>query len=118
MCDIFVTRTLIMKFIYGCIDFMKTDLLKGLTEEQIAKVKACRGSKDLLQLAQDEGVELTDEQLAAVNGGGCDSDPTSSRKCPSCGTKVDGKFIKRKSYKGRLFRYTCPNCGNVWEDYD
>ena len=28
---------------------------------------------DLLQLAKDEGVELTDEQLNAISGGGCES---------------------------------------------
>ena len=50
---------------------MKQELLKGLTEEQIAKVKACDNNADLLQLAKDEGVELTREQLAAISGGSC-----------------------------------------------
>lgn len=49
---------------------MKQELLKGLTKEQIAKA---------------EGVELTEEQLAAVSGG-CSS--TDTRKvCPNCGSK-------------------------------
>ena len=52
---------------------MKAELLKGLTEDQIAKVKACDNASDLLQLAKDEGVELNDEQLAAVSGGACSS---------------------------------------------
>jgi bacteriocin-like protein len=52
---------------------MKAELLKGLTEDQIAKVKACDNASDLLQLAKDEGVELNDEQLAAVSGGVCSS---------------------------------------------
>ena len=52
---------------------MKKELLKGLSEEQIAKVKACENKGDLLQLAKDEGVELTDEQLQAVSGGACSS---------------------------------------------
>jgi len=52
---------------------MRKDLLKGLTEEQIAKVKECDDVNDLLQLAKDEGVELNDEQLAAINGGACSS---------------------------------------------
>ncbi len=50
---------------------MRKELLKGLTEEQIAKVKACENSSDLLQLARDEGVELTEEQLTAISGGAC-----------------------------------------------
>ena len=49
---------------------MKKELLKGLTEEQIAKVKACKNHEELLVLAKAEGIELTDEQLAAISGGG------------------------------------------------
>ena len=50
---------------------MKKDLFKGLTPEQIEKAKACENVSDLIQLAKDEDVTLTDEQLDAVNGGGC-----------------------------------------------
>ena len=96
---------------------MKEELLKGLSEEQIAKVKACKDNEELLKLAKEEGIELSNEQLAAINGG-CVSDPESKKNCPVCGTKTEGKYIKRKSYYGILFRYTCPNCGNVWEDCD
>ena len=53
---------------------MRKELLKGLTEDQIKKVRACDDIHDLLQLAKDEGVELNDEQLTAVNGGACTSD--------------------------------------------
>ena len=52
---------------------MRKELLRGLTEDQIAKVKACDNTSDLLQLAKDEGVELNEEQLAAVSGGACTS---------------------------------------------
>ena len=52
---------------------MRKELLNGLTEEQIAKVKACEDVHDLLQLAKDEGVELTSEQLEAISGGACSS---------------------------------------------
>lgn len=55
---------------------MKQELLKGLTEEQIAKVKACDDINDLYQLAKDEGVELNEEQLKAVTGGVCSSTKT------------------------------------------
>ena len=50
---------------------MKPELLKGLTEEQIALAKQCHGRDELLSLASKEGVELTAEQLAFVTGGGC-----------------------------------------------
>lgn len=62
---------------------MRQDLLKGLSEEQIAKVKACDNTGDLLQLAKDEGVELNEEQLQAVSGGGCS-------------TSTDDKKTRRK----------------------
>ena len=59
---------------------MKKELLKGLTDEQIAKVKACKNGEELLKLAKEEGIELSDEQLEAVNGGNCSSDSTYKRK--------------------------------------
>ena len=62
---------------------MNKELLKGLTEEQIVKVKECKNQEELFQLAKDEGVELTSEQMEAVSGGGC----FSSFKCPNCGSK-------------------------------
>ena len=58
---------------------MKKELLKGLTEEQIAMVKECEDVKDLIQIAKDEGIELTEEQLNAISGGGC-SNSTNPRK--------------------------------------
>ena len=50
---------------------MRAELLKGLTQDQIDKVKACDDVNDLIQLAKDEGVELSEEQLAAISGGAC-----------------------------------------------
>ena len=58
---------------------MKKELLKGLTDEQIARVKACKNSEELLVLAREEGIELSNEQLEAVNGGVC-SDSTGKKK--------------------------------------
>ena len=52
----------------------RKELLTGLSEEQIRKVKACRSSEELLALAKKEGVALSDEQLTAVNGGVCSGD--------------------------------------------
>ena len=60
-------------------DSMKQELLKGLTEEQIAKVKACKNHEELMALAKKDGVELTEEQLNAINGGGC-GDSTKPQK--------------------------------------
>ncbi len=64
---------------------MRKELLKGLSEEQIKKVEACKSSEEILNLAKAEGIELTDEQLEAVSGGGC-FDGFKKRKCPDCGS--------------------------------
>ena len=48
---------------------MRKELLKGLSEEQIKKVEACKSPEEILSLAKAEGVELNEEQLAAVSGG-------------------------------------------------
>lgn len=59
---------------------MKNELLKGLTEEQIAKVKSCNSVGEILQLAKAEAIELTDEQLSAISGGGCGGDDDDKKK--------------------------------------
>ena len=48
---------------------MKNELLNGLNEKQIAKAKECKSQEELLKLAKEEGIELTNEQLEAVSGG-------------------------------------------------
>ena len=83
---------------------MKEELLKGLTEEQIAKVKACKNQEELLALAKEEGAELSEEQLQAVSGGACT--PTSCPKCHS--TSFD--FY----YYGGVKVYECNNCKHEW----
>ena len=60
---------------------MKEELLKGLSEEQIAKVKACKSQEEMLALAKEEGFELTDEQLEAVSGGSCDDSVLVCSQC-------------------------------------
>ena len=90
---------------------VKRNLLKGLSEEQIAKVKACKSHEDLLTLAKNEGVELTEEQLEAVSGG-CG---TYTVRCPKCGSNIIVENCDGKK------DYYCNNCGhefndNLWED--
>ena len=68
---------------------MKKELLEGLTKEQIAKVKQCKNSDELLKLAKQEGIKLTDEQLASVSGGCYDSSSVEryeidNMQCPEC----------------------------------
>ena len=42
---------------------------EDLTPEQQEKAKACKTPEELVALAKEEGVELTDEQIEAMSGG-------------------------------------------------
>lgn len=55
---------------------MRAELLKGLTQDQIDKVNACDNVNDLIQLAKDEGFDLSEEQLKAISGGACSAEVT------------------------------------------
>ncbi len=44
--------------------------INELTPEQKKMARACTSPEELLELAKTEGVELSDEQLEAVSGGG------------------------------------------------
>ncbi len=89
---------------------MKQELLKGLSEEQIAKVKACKNNEEIIALAKEEGVELTSEQLEVVNGGAC-SNTDNCPPCPSCGSSN----VKRYHKSSCDLSYKCKDCGRVFE---
>ena len=93
---------------------MKKELLKGLSEEQIQKARKCKTNEELLAMAKEEGVVLTDDQLAAVNGGFC-SDTTKKSVCPKCGTEAKTE-IHKDSYVELVGYFKCPNCGHKWTD--
>ena len=96
---------------------MREELLKGLTEEQIKKVEACKSSEEILNLAKAEGMELTDEQLEAVSGGGCYK---KTPKCKECGSK--NIHVRIQYYPGgyggspgrTVYVYTCRECDYEW----
>ena len=91
---------------------MRKELLKGLSEEQIKKVEACKSSEEILSLAKAEGVELNEEQLAAVSGGACKK---GNKKCPKCGSdnlSDEYKEINHKEYR----KFKCNNCGHRWRE--
>ena len=48
---------------------------KDLTEEQKAKVRACKTPEELVQLAMEENVELSDDQLEEISGGAWEFSP-------------------------------------------
>ena len=70
-----------------------------LTEEQKAKVAACKTPEEVLALAREEGVELSDQQLEQVSGGW-----GSRLTCPNCG---DDDVV----WDGQLSVFICRSCG-------
>ena len=86
---------------------MRKELLKGLTEEQIAKVNECNNVEEILSLAKAEGVQLSDEQLEAVSGGGCGF--SFPKKCPECGSKQITATQKH------FMEFKCEDCGHKWQ---
>ena len=46
--------------------------IENLSPELREKVLACETKEQLIELVKEEGVELTDEQIDEISGGGCD----------------------------------------------
>lgn len=90
---------------------MKKELLKGLTEEQVKKIKGCKNQDELLTLAKEEGIELNDEQLAAVNGGWCSE---TTEPCPKCGSKDVKKEHRGNDVHMRTV-FICKKCKHEWD---
>lgn len=89
---------------------MKKELLKGLSKEQIAKVKACKSQDEILKLAKEEGIELNEEQLASVSGGACTLERPDNLRCPQCGSEDVDFAIDSSDYYRRFYNCKCRNC--------
>lgn len=74
--------------------------LDNITPEQRRKAAACKNGEELLALAKEEGVDLTDEQLDAI-AGGLEKDWFGDYMCPKCGEEVN-------TYTDGT--YWCPYC--------
>lgn len=86
---------------------MREELLKGLTDEQIAKIMKCKTNEEALEVAKNEGIELTDEQLEAVSGGCLTwSRPVPCPKCQSPKTEWIWNEHPR--------HYLCHSCGHTF----
>ena len=51
-----------------------------LTAEQRERARACKSTEELVALAQEEGIDISDEELDAVSGGWA-----TIHSCPSAG---------------------------------
>ena len=95
-----------------------------MNEEMIAKAKEAKSVEELIALAKENGVELTeedakayfaqlnptkgelsDDELEDVAGGGCLAEE--ERYCPNCQTRLE----MRGSCHGLYIFYQCNNCG-------
>ena len=96
---------------------MKKELLKGLTPEQAEKASRCKNQEELLKLAKEEGIELTEEQLSAVSGGGCGTGFPNARisSCPQCHASVTGEYVETTPGDGR-YHFICGTCGYDWKE--
>ena len=94
---------------------MKKELLKGLSEEQLEKASHCKNGEELLALAKEEDYELTDEQLAAVNGGCGHKEDKTSRTCPQCGAMITGEYVETTPGDGK-YHFICTSCGYEWDE--
>ncbi len=93
---------------------MNKDLLKGLTEEQIKKVEACKNAEEMLALAKAEGFELSDEQLEAVSGGFCSGGESISKNCPECNSGWTNCIEQYEKDGEKWYKCRCRRCGHTY----
>jgi len=59
---------------------------EDLSPELQEKAKACKNTAEIIELAKNEGIEVSDEQLEAIAGGNwchaCTVDPFCPGDCP------------------------------------
>ncbi len=48
---------------------MNVKLPENISEEQVKKLKAAKSKEEMLELMQEMGIELTDDQLEGLAGG-------------------------------------------------
>ena len=96
----------------------KKDLLKGLSNEQLAKARSCQSTEELLALAKAEGVELNDEQLEAVSGGAiCEEDTSNLGSCPQCHSTNFDHYNSWDKKSRECVKCQCRDCGTIWLVY-
>ena len=98
----------------------KEGLLQGLTDAQREKAKNCRSSEELLKIAQEEGVELNDEQLSAISGGCTGIEENSPPRpqhvtCTNCGSSTVDLQYQVKTANGYYWEYKCHRCGATFK---
>lgn len=82
--------------------------LENLTPETIEKAKACKTAEELLDLAKEEGVKLTLEQLEQISAGDIWGEAAAPfLVCPYCGSWN----MAFEGWDGDSRYYRCKVCG-------
>ena len=87
--------------------------IKSLSPELQEKARGCKSTEELFSLAQQEGVALPDETMAAIAGGDSQEVGDCNPPCPRCGsnkvviTSSDDEFVY----------YKCDSCGYKWSHH-
>ena len=97
--------------------------LDNLTPEQIEQAKTLRTTEELVKYAMENGVELTDEQLEDISGGGW-GDIGSGHICPASPDKKH-RWVRTGNVRpadpvgiaiAEEYEYRCTTCGKiVWD---
>ena len=104
--------------------------MNNLTPEMIEKAKAARSAEELLALAKENNVEMTEEEaktyfaqlnpkcgelddddLDAVAGGACSNDGD-SHICPNCNAVLNNAISSQDTMK-----FKCPSCNAEFASY-
>lgn len=79
----------------------------AVSKDLTAKIAECKSPEDVLALAKEEGIELSDSQLEEVSGG-WGGDAT----CPKCGSQ---NFTLEQPDPHSAYMYReCHDCGHRW----
>ena len=79
------------------------------------KARECQTPEEIAELAREEGVELSDEEIDRISGGWGDSEDSGMR-CPECGSaNVTGKAVRAGDSNWE--ELTCLDCGHCWTQW-
>ena len=86
--------------------------IQSLAPEMQERMRACDTVEDMLMIARQEGLELPDEALDAVYGGGCGGasytyKDEAYKACSTCNSRVNLRSVGHQNFPNVYF---CPLC--------
>ena len=95
------------------------DYMKDLSPELQEKARACKDKNELMELAAENDIELSEDALEAV-AGGCFTEANNyfAYKCTKCGNKLERNGKQANGYDkwALAIFYECsnPNCRQMY----